>query len=203
MIAFAALVATAATVGVLVLPASGPTRGLAARLSTATPRASSDSALQVPVAATAAAQVGAPLRVSVPRLKIDSALQSLALQPDGTLASPSQWQIAGWYAAGPRPGQLGPAVIAGHVDSTAGPAVFYQLPRAQVGDDVVVTDNLGTARHFTVIEIDQYPKDKFPSQAVYGPAAVPTLRLITCYGVFDEASHSYRDNLVVTAVLAG
>jgi sortase (surface protein transpeptidase) len=135
-------------------------------------------------------------------LKIDSTLQDLGLEADGTLQSPSRWQVAGWYAGGRRPGEIGPAVIAGHIDSTDGPAVFYQLPRAQPGDDVQVSDSLGVVRHFTVIEIDEYPKDRFPTAAVYGPAAVPTLRLVTCYGAFDAKAHSYLDNLVVTAVLA-
>jgi hypothetical protein len=148
-----------------------------------------------------APMVAVPVSVSIPRLGIISSLQPLGIDGDGSLQSPSQWDVAGWYAEGVRPGQVGPALIAGHVDSVEGPAVFYRLPSAQVGDDVVVVDATGVARHFTVNDIEEYPKQKFPSQAVYGPAALPLVRLVTCYGAFDRSQKSYVDNMVVTAVL--
>jgi sortase (surface protein transpeptidase) len=164
---------------------------------------SSSPALQTPASESPAAQPAAvPVEVSIARLNISSSLQALGLEKDGSLQSPSEWGRAGWYAGGVRPGDVGPAVIAGHIDSTAGPAVFYKLPSARIGDDVVVTDATGRSRHFTVNDIEQYPKQKFPSSAVYGPAAVPTLRLVTCYGAFDAGRNSYVDNVVVSAVLA-
>ena len=165
--------------------------------------ASAGSSLQAPVpAGKPSAAVGVPVSVSLPRLGISSRLQPLGLEEDGSLQSPSQYGEAGWYSDGVRPGALGPAVIAGHVDSYTGPAVFFRLPLARLGDEVMVRDSSGVTRRFTVTDVQQYPKDRFPSAAVYGPAAQPVLRLITCYGAFDGKTRSYVDNLVVSAALA-
>jgi sortase (surface protein transpeptidase) len=101
--------------------------------------------------------------------------------------------------AGPVPGDPGPAVIAGHVDSRAGPAVFFRLRELRPGDKVTVRRSDGRAVAFTVDEVDRYPKDAFPTSAVYGPAPGSELRLITCGGSFDAAKRSYRDNVVVYA----
>lgn len=144
---------------------------------------------------------GVPVFVSVRRLGISSSLQQLGLAPDGSLEPPSQFGRAGWYAKGSRPGEVGPAVIVGHVDSASGPAVFYRLDMVVPGNDVEVRDNTGAVRHFTVTEIRRYPKSSFPTAAVYGPTALPVLRLVTCTGAFDAGKRSYVDNLVVSAVL--
>jgi sortase (surface protein transpeptidase) len=143
-----------------------------------------------------------PVRLRVPALHIDAPLQHLGLEPDGTLEPPSAWNVPGWYARGPRPGDPGPAVIAGHVDSTAGPAVFFSLRDLRRGDAVLVVDRRGTVHHFVVDGVRSYPKDRFPTASVYGPQPLPVLRLITCTGAFDEAARSYVDNLVVSAHLA-
>lgn len=132
---------------------------------------------------------------------IDSALQPLGLLADGTLQSPSTWQEAGWYDRGTVPGSVGPAVIAGHVDSVSGPAVFFRLRQVAVGATILVRRQNGSTLTFVVDEIHEYPKDQFPSAAVYGPTADPELRLITCTGDFDYRNRSYLDNLVVSAHL--
>jgi LPXTG-site transpeptidase (sortase) family protein len=144
-----------------------------------------------------------PARVAVPRLGISSDLQLLHLLKNGELQSPSAWMEAGWYADGTRPGDVGPAVIAGHVDSTLGPAVFYRLREMRVGDKILVTEVGGKVLTFVVSEVRSYPKDKFPTDTVYGPTALPELRLVTCTGEFDYVHHNYLDNLVVFAILAG
>jgi sortase (surface protein transpeptidase) len=141
------------------------------------------------------------VRLRVPAIGVDSTLQPLHRLADGSLQSPSRWQRAGYYADGVLPGQTGPAVIAGHIDSTAGPAVFYRLRDLRRGDRafVVLTDRrvLG----FEVDRLAAYPKRDFPTLAVYGPTPLPELRLVTCTGDFDERAHSYLDNLVVYAHL--
>lgn len=147
--------------------------------------------------------VAAPVRVRIPSIGVDSALQRLRVLPDGTLQQPSRWQVAGWYAGGVRPGEVGPAVIAGHVDSIDGPAVFYRLRDLTDGASVYISERDGTRLHFLVAHSEAFPKRSFPTRAVYGPTAVPTLRLVTCTGAFDYARASYVDNLVVTAYLAG
>lgn len=158
--------------------------------------------LQVPAAAsTPSREPGVPVRVTVPRIHVSSPLEPLGLEKDGSLSPPSSFERAGWYARGARPGAVGPAVIAGHVDSRTGPAIFFDLKRLRPGDDVEVTDSRGAVWHFVVDDIERYVKQKFPTAAVYGPTPLPVLRLITCTGAFDRAKRSYVDNLVVSAVL--
>ena len=143
-----------------------------------------------------------PVSLAVPAIGVTTSLQPLGLAKDGSLQSPSAWQRAGWYADGVRPGQTGPAVIAGHVDSAAdGPAIFYRLKDLKVGDTAIVTRKDGKKLTFVVDSVAEYPKNKFPTAAVYGPTSLAVLRLVTCTGDFDAKAHSYVDNLVVTAHL--
>lgn len=146
-----------------------------------------------------AAEVDAPVRVEVPSLGIDSRLDRLGTDGQDRLDTPPQWQVAGWFAGGPRPGDAGPAVIAGHVDSPDGPAVFARLSELGEGDVVRVTDAGGTAREFAVTKTTTTPQDGFPTEAVYGPTPDPQLRLITCDGPYDAAAGGYQDNLLVFA----
>ena len=144
-----------------------------------------------------------PAFVRVGTIGATSALIPLGLHDDGTLEVPVDFAVAGWYALGPRPGDIGAAVIAGHLDSYNGPAVFARLPEIQPGDDIEVTRKDGSIVRFVVTRIDLYPKDRFPTMAVYGPTAGPELRLITCGGTFDRSRGSYRDNVVVYARMVG
>lgn len=126
----------------------------------------------------------------------------LALDPDGTLQAPRDYSAVGWYEEGPAPGQVGPAVIAGHVDSDTGPAVFYRLGELRPGDTVSVERADDTTATFTVYTVRQYPKDHFPTRRVYGPTqGRAELRLITCGGRFDEATQLYGSNTVAYARL--
>jgi hypothetical protein len=144
---------------------------------------------------------GRPVTLRIPRIGVVTSLQSLGLLPDGALQPPSNWDEAGWFAAGVRPGAIGPAVIAGHVDSYLGPAVFFRLRELKPGDDVQVEDATGVIRHFTVTDVAEYPKTSFPTAAVYGATSLPVLRLITCTGTFNPSARSYLDNLVVSTDL--
>lgn len=151
--------------------------------------------------AAAGLAVSDPVHLSVPSIGVETGLQPLHLLADGTLESPSSWNVAGWYSGGIKPGQIGPAVIAGHIDSTKGPAVFYRLNKLVVGDQAIVTEQDGAVLTFVVDDLQSYPKSGFPAAAVYGPTPYPQLRLITCTGDFDYATHNYLDNLVVSAHL--
>ena len=153
---------------------------------------------QPPFGAPAPVLTGAPTRLRVAALGIDTPLESLHLAK-GALTPPKNFARAGWYADGTVPGDLGPAVIAGHVDSQRGPAVFYKLREIQIGDRIEVFRG-GKSVPFTVVSTAWYPKTKFPTQQVYGPTPDSQLRLITCGGVFDHRLRSYKDNLVVYAV---
>ncbi len=141
-----------------------------------------------------------PVEVTLPSIGVTSPLEHLARQADGSIAAPVDFDLAGWFEAGPQPGQPGPAVIAGHVDSTTGPAVFYRLRDLQPGDPVEVRREDGRVVTFRVTRIEQHPKDEFPSEAVYGPVPDAELRLITCGGDFNRSTGHYLDNLVVYAV---
>jgi sortase (surface protein transpeptidase) len=142
-----------------------------------------------------------PVRLWIPKIAVSTPLVRLGRLPGGSLEVPKAWDTAGWYDGGPRPGQPGPAVILGHVDSTSGPAVFYRLNELRPGD--IVRVGLANRRilAFRVRRIARYPKDKFPTEAVYFPTLDRELRLITCGGSFDQAVRSYRDNVVVYATL--
>jgi hypothetical protein len=92
-------------------------------------------------------------------------------------------------------------VITGHVDSVAGPAVFFRLRQVAAGDPVSVVRADGTTVRFTVTRVARYPKGDFPTAEVYAPTQRPELRLITCGGDFDRSARSYLDDLVVYAAL--
>jgi hypothetical protein len=140
-----------------------------------------------------------PTRLRIPAIGVDAALVTIGLGSDGRLAAPQDYDRPGWYAGGTAPGQTGPAVIAGHVDSLTGPAVFARLHQLQVGDLVDVARGAGWVR-FAVTELAWYPKTSFPTRQVYGPTPDAQLRLVTCGGSFDSSRRSYTDNLVVYAV---
>jgi hypothetical protein len=143
----------------------------------------------------------APQRVRIPDIGVDAPLEALHVLPDGTLEAPRAWGDAGWYADGTRPGDVGPAVIAGHIDSTRGPAVFFRLDRLRVGA-LIEVERAGHWVSFRAVSVAEYPKNAFPSAKVYGPTPDPQLRLITCGGGFDRRRGSYLDNTVVFAVAA-
>jgi hypothetical protein len=146
------------------------------------------------------AEAAEPLRVRIPSIGVDSPLARLGVDAGGALLPPSDFARAGWFAASPVPGEVGPSVIAGHVDSHDGPAVFFRLRDLVPGDAVLVDRADGTTVRFVVTGADRYPKDRFPTEEVYGPTPRAELRLITCGGVFDRSAGSYTDNVVVYAV---
>jgi LPXTG-site transpeptidase (sortase) family protein len=151
----------------------------------------------------AAAADATPVQVSIPAIDVQSSLADLGVDDEGALVPPSDFAQAGWFAAGPVPGDVGPAVIAGHVDSRTGPAVFFRLEELAVGDIVQVTRTDDRDVGFRVTRVAQYPKDDFATEEVYGPTTGAELRLITCGGTFDPSRRSYRDNVVVYAVAVG
>jgi hypothetical protein len=151
----------------------------------------------------AARRVARPAGLVIPAIGVRTRLIRLGLTTAGTLQVPATFNVAGWYVRSPRPGEVGPAVIAGHIDSLAGPAVFYRLHSLRRGDRVFVRRADGTFAVFRVTAVHMYPKDRFPTAAVYGPTPSPQLRLITCGGTFDAATGSYLSNVVVYAVAAG
>jgi sortase (surface protein transpeptidase) len=138
--------------------------------------------------------------VQIPAIGVDSGLMGLGLQADGSLQVPPSGFPAGWYTGGPTPGELGPAIIAGHIDWN-GPGVFYNLHNLRPGDQVTVTRADGAVPVFQVTRVALFPKDQFPTKLVYGNIDHAGLRLITCGGSFNSQSGHYEDNVVVFADL--
>jgi hypothetical protein len=157
----------------------------------------------LPASLATAPQPARPAWLSVPAIGVRTSLVDLGLNPDGTLQVPASTAVAGWFTGSPRPGMVGSAVIAGHVDSRAGPGIFFWLRTLRPGDRVYVGRADGTMAVFTVTSVRMYAKDQFPTAAVYGPVPDAELRLITCGGVFDRSLGSYLSNVVVFARLTG
>jgi sortase (surface protein transpeptidase) len=143
-----------------------------------------------------------PLAVRIPSVGITSPLIRLGLNPDHTMQVPNNFAIAGWYIYRPVPGNPGPAVLAGHVDSKRGPAVFYRLRDVPIGSTVEVDRSDHSVAVFTVYAKEQHPKTAFPTARVYGPTAGSELRVITCGGTFNRSIGHYNDNIIVFAKLS-
>jgi len=188
---------TAALACLVVSVGSAGTAAAVARRSSA-PRPPSAA---ISYAAATAGPVAAPVSVRIPAIDVDAELVELGLDADGALEVPP-YEKAGWFIGGPRPGEEGAAVIAAHVDSRTGPAVFYRLRKLQPGDGVSVAYDDGSSVTFEVTRSESFPKSNFPTARVYGPTSGPELRLITCDGTFDRRSGSYSDNLIVWAAPA-
>lgn len=146
-------------------------------------------ALQVARSAPVALRIGA-LGLAVP-------LSQLGLNPDGTVQVPTDFQQPGWFRLGPTPGQVGSAVILGHVDSYRGPAVFFRLRSLRVGDRIEVRLADGVVAHFAVRAVETYLKREFPARRVYASRGYSALQLVTCGGTFDRRARSYLSNVVV------
>lgn len=146
----------------------------------------------------------APLRattVGITAIGVRSDLIELGIDGAGALEVPPTAAVAGWFTGGAVPGEPGPTVIAGHVDSRLGPGVFARLGELTVGAQVEVGRSDGTTVRYQVVDVLKVAKDAFPTDRVYGPTPGVELRLITCGGDFDRRSGHYVDNVVVSAVL--
>lgn len=144
-----------------------------------------------------------PTRVRIPAISVNAPLMSLALDATGRLAAPPEQNrnLAGWYGGGASPGEIGTAVIAGHVDNDQGPAVFYSLGSLKPGAEVDVDRADGVTAVFTVDAVQAYDARAFPNDKVYGDAARAELRVITCGAGFDKRRHEYLGNVVAFAHL--
>jgi sortase (surface protein transpeptidase) len=138
-----------------------------------------------------------PVALRIPAIGVRTRLIRLGLTRQGTLQVPSSPSVAGWYTSSPRPGEVGSSIIAGHIDSYLGPGVFYRLRELHLGNRVYVRQADGKLAVFQVTGVHKYLKAHFPTAAVFGPAPDAELRLITCGGTFDYATHNYLSNVVV------
>ncbi|MEV6972474.1 class F sortase [Kitasatospora sp. NPDC093806] len=145
----------------------------------------------------------APTRIRIPAVRLDAPVTGLGLDRDGHLQTPPEADrnLAGWYRGGAAPGQLGTAIIAGHVDNHTGPAVFYHLGSLHRGDRVEILREDGRTAVYQLYAIEVHDRKDFPDDRVYRQAADAQLRVITCGGGYDEA-HGYEGNVVAYGFLA-
>ena len=144
-----------------------------------------------------------PVTIRIPRIEVEAKIIPLGLRANGSIEVPENPDQAGWWLGGPEPGEPGPAVILGHVDSQEeGPAVFFYLQYLEVGDEIHIERADGSTLTYVVDSSARHPKDEFPTDEVYGPTEQPTLRLVTCGGDFDFDVRTYEENVIVFASLA-
>ena len=142
-----------------------------------------------------------PTHLTIPSLGVDTAVVRLGLNSDNTVEVPSDPSQVGWYTNGPAPGEQGPAVILGHLDSATGPAVFFHLASLRAGARILVGRRDGSTATFAVQRVASFPVASFPTDQVYGATTDPELRLITCGGQYSFVQRRYLENVVVFAVL--
>jgi LPXTG-site transpeptidase (sortase) family protein len=139
-----------------------------------------------------------PVRLTVPKINLDAEFEApLSLKADKTVGVPKAYTTVGWYDGSPTPGELGPSIILGHVDSFKGAAVFYNLGKLEVGDTFIVERADGSKPTFKVERMERYPQSDFPTDLVYGPIDHAGIRLITCTGTYNRGTDRYSHNLVV------
>ena len=150
----------------------------------------------------AALSASEPTSLRIDAIGVDEQVFPIGLGQDGELLAPrgEQADLAAWFEGSPTPGEVGPSVIEGHVTWGGDPSVFFELGALAPGDRVQVDREDGTTATFEVYDSARYPKDEFPTVAVYGRTDGPELRLITCAGDLDEVGH-HLDNTVVFARL--
>jgi len=147
------------------------------------------------------APMGPPVRIVIPRLKVDTVVDPVGQDADGNMDVPKSWDAAGWYEPGPKPGETGNAVIAGHFDSDTGPAIFWNLRALKKGDTIMVSDAAGKTRVFAITDIQEYDATDAPMEDIFGPFDGKRLNLITCTGSWSETRKGYANRLVVYSEL--
>jgi LPXTG-site transpeptidase (sortase) family protein len=145
-----------------------------------------------------------PLRLRIPAIGVNAPITEVGLNADDTVQVPplDDHNLAGWYKYGPTPGQKGPSVLLGHVDSVTGASVFFDLKDLRKGDKVYVELKDGKTATFVVDGLQRVEKTAFPTEDVYGKLSYAGLRLITCGGAFDPTTGHYLENIIVYAHLS-
>ena len=139
-----------------------------------------------------------PVRIVIPAIDVDETVVETGMLSSGAMEV-ADFGLAGWYGLGPKPGEVGPAVIAAHVSSVAGPDVFYRLKELEEGDEILVEDAGGAEHVFTVTDSELELKVELPTDRIWSEDDEPVLRLITCGGEFDPAARSHLSNVIVYA----
>ncbi|MEU9115463.1 class F sortase [Streptomyces sp. NPDC048483] len=174
---------------------SGP-----AAVATAAPGGSARTALRsVP-----ALSRSVPKRLAIPEIAVDAPFTPLSIGPSGQLNAPpgKDKNLVGWFQGGATPGERGASIVAGHVDTKTGPAVFMQLSMLKKGSKIDITRSDGVVATFQVDSVATFSKAQFPNDQVYADTPDAQLRVITCGGAYNKAAKDYEANVVVFAHLA-
>lgn len=145
-----------------------------------------------------AEEVAEPVRIWIPSIDVDAGVVRVGLQNDGAMETPDLGR-AGWYTEGPKPGEEGPSVVIAHVDSKAGPDVFYRLRELRPGAEIHIERSDGSTATWVSERSEQTDKDELPVESIWNPTDEPVLRLVTCGGAFDRSVGHYTDNVIVYA----
>lgn len=138
-----------------------------------------------------------PTNVTIPSIDVNASIEQVGLLDNGEMAAPSTEDGVAWFEPGSKPGVKGNAVLAGHVDSKTGPAIFYHLKDLTKGDEITIKDKRGTKLTFVVKQIKSYPRDNAPLNEIFGYSNGRHLNLITCTGTFDRSEGTHQERLVV------
>lgn len=142
-----------------------------------------------------------PTHISIPAIQVDASVKDVGILDNGQMGVPEDPQVTGWFEPGAQPGSPGNSVIAGHVDSRTGPAVFYDLNKLQKGDEIIVSDEDGGEKTYIVEKLESYPMDDSPIEKIFGKTDEKRLNLITCTGEFVRDLGGHQDRLVVFSKL--
>ena len=142
-----------------------------------------------------------PIQVRIPRIKVNATVEVVGLDANGAMSPPQGFDSVAWYGLGPAPGDTGASVLAGHVDSKLGPAIFWSLRDLKLGDTIEVDLAGGATRRFVVESASWFTPEAAPLSWIFAPDGPPRLHLITCGGTFDPVVHAYDKRLVVAAQL--
>ncbi|MEU8707411.1 class F sortase [Streptomyces sp. NPDC048565] len=170
--------------------------------------AASATASLAPTASSSATSLGLPAsdprRISIKSIAVDAPFTPLSIGSSGQLDAPpaNDPNLVGWFKDGATPGERGTSVVAGHVDTKTGPAVFLLLSTLKAGNSVDITRQDGATATFKIDSVETFSKADFPNDRVYSDNGTAQLRLITCGGVYDKKKKDYKDNVVVFAHLA-
>lgn len=142
-----------------------------------------------------------PHRIQIPSLGVDAEIENVGLLENGQMDEPSGMEEVAWYESGYQPGEQGSAVLAGHVDSRTGPAVFFNLHELEEGDEIIVSDQEGNEKVFVTQRSESYDRNDAPLQDIFGYSYRSQLNLITCTGEFNTEAGTHDERLVVYTVL--
>jgi sortase (surface protein transpeptidase) len=153
---------------------------------------------RAPASEDVAEAVSEPTRIRIPAIGVDAEIVGVGLKDDGAMETPD-FGLAGWYTKGPKPGEAGPSVVVAHVDSKAGPDVFYRLRELQPGAEIHIERSDGSTGTWVAASSEQTDKDELPVDSIWNSTERPVLRLVTCGGAFDRSIGHYTDNVIVYA----